>query len=59
MPFVDGRVAGGLSREQKQELIAGITDLLGKVADKPAGLCHVTITEVERENWGWKGRPLS
>jgi len=36
MPYVNIRIAGELSREQKAQIAAEITDTLARVAHKPA-----------------------
>jgi len=59
MPYVNVKVAGKLSREQKREIVEGITKLLEKVANKPPSATYVVIEEVDRDNWGKGGRLLS
>ncbi|SDJ15150.1 tautomerase family protein [Chryseobacterium jejuense] len=45
----------GVTREQKQILIKGITDLITKTLNKDPHLTHVIIQEVELDNWGYAG----
>ncbi len=59
MPYVNVKVAGKLSKEQKQRLVEGITKLLEEVADKPPSTTYVVIEEVDRDNWGKGGKLLS
>ncbi len=59
MPYVNVKVAGKLSKEQKQRLVEGITKLLEEVADKPPSATYVVIEEVDRDNWGKGGKLLS
>ena len=49
----------GVTREQKQQLIKGATDLLTKVLNKDPGLTHVIIDEVDLDNWGVAGEQVS
>ena len=58
MPYVNIQVTReGLTRAQKEALIAGVTDLLVRVLDKDPALTFVLIDEVEMENWGVAGVP--
>lgn len=55
MPYINLRIAGDLSREQKQQIVAEFTETLVRVAHKPAEYVIVTIDETPLENWGWGG----
>jgi 4-oxalocrotonate tautomerase len=58
MPFVTIRITKeGATREQKAELIAGVTELLVRVLDKEPATTMVIIDEVELDNWGVAGLP--
>ncbi|MEJ5172869.1 MAG: 4-oxalocrotonate tautomerase family protein [Hydrogenothermaceae bacterium] len=59
MPYVNVKVAGKLTKEQKQKIAEGITKLLEEVANKPPSSTYVVIDEVERENWAKGGKLLS
>jgi 4-oxalocrotonate tautomerase len=51
MPVVEIKWLEGRSKEQKKELVAGITELFGKVANvKPEDL-FIIIEDVPRRNW--------
>jgi 4-oxalocrotonate tautomerase len=51
MPVVEVKWLEGRTKEQKQELARGITELIGKVAGvKPEDL-HIIIEDVPRKNW--------
>lgn len=53
MPYVNIRVTNeGVTREQKLELIEGVTDLLSRVLNKDPATTFVIIDEVETDNWG-------
>jgi 4-oxalocrotonate tautomerase len=42
---------------EKSTLIAGVSQLLLDVLNKPLESTYVVIEEVETENWGWGGLP--
>lgn len=53
MPFVNIKVTDeGVTREQKRQLIAGVTQLLVDVLGKDPKTTHVVIDEVNTDNWG-------
>lgn len=55
MPYVNIRITSGATKEQKAELIAGVTDLLVKVLDKNPASTFVVIDEIDPEDWGAGG----
>jgi len=62
MPYVNiqitqegGPDGKGASTQQKQKLIAGVTQLLQDELGKSPATTHVVITEVALENWGVGG----
>ena len=59
MPYVNVKVAGSLTKEQKRQIVEGITKLLEEVAGKPPSATYVVIEEVDRDNWGKGGKLLS
>lgn len=62
MPYVNIKVTGGNeapTSEQKAELIKGVTDLLSRVLGKNPATTVVVIDEVELDNWGIGGRPVT
>lgn len=58
MPYVNIRVTGTLSREQKASIAAEITDTLERIAHKPASYTYVTFDELPEENWAVAGKLL-
>ncbi len=58
MPYINVRVAGTLSREQKEKIADGITRVMQEVAGKPPEATYITIDEVDRGNWAKAGRLL-
>jgi 4-oxalocrotonate tautomerase len=60
MPYVNIQVTReGVTKAQKEALIAGTTDLLLKVLKKPPELTFVVIDEIDTDNWGHNGRSVS
>ncbi|HWV63854.1 MAG TPA: 4-oxalocrotonate tautomerase family protein [Oxalicibacterium sp.] len=61
MPFVNIRITreGGVTAEQKAELIRGSTELLQRVLNKNPATTFVIIDEVDTDNWGIGGEPVS
>lgn len=60
MPFVKIELTReGVTREQKQRLIKGVTDLITEVLNKDPHLTHISIQEVELDNWGYAGEQVS
>lgn len=60
MPFVQIDVTrDGVTKEQKQKLILGVTQLLKDVLNKDFNLTHVIIREVETDNWGLSGEQVT
>lgn len=58
MPYVSIRVAGELTREQKQEMSKGVTEAIAKAANKPPEAILIFIDEVSRENIAKSGKLL-
>lgn len=58
MPYINVRVAGQLSKEQKQAIVERITQVMQDVAGKPPEATYITIDEVSRENWAKAGKLL-
>ena len=60
MPLVNIKITKeGASYDQKKALIRGVTDLLQTVLGKNPATTFVIIEEVETENWGVSGEPVS
>lgn len=55
MPYVNVRIAGTLTREQKKQIATKITDTLERVALKPKSYTYITFDEVADENWAVAG----
>lgn len=62
MPLVTLRIARRATpttAEQKAKLIAGITDVVQAVLDKRRESVTVIIDEVDADNWGEGGEPVT
>ena len=51
MPYVNVRVVGKLTRDQKRAIAKEFSETLLKVAGKPKESTYLVIDEVEGENW--------
>ncbi len=60
MPYVKIEITReGATAEQKARLIEGVTDLLARVLDKNPATTVVVIDEVDLDNWGIGGLPVT
>ena len=60
MPYIKIEVTReGITREQKQTLIKGVTDLMTNVLNKDPQLTHVVIQEIDLDDWGFAGEQVS
>ena len=60
MPYIKIELTReGVSREQKQQLIKGVTDLITDVLNKDPHLTHVVVQEVNPDDWGYAGEQVS
>lgn len=58
MPYVNVKLAGSVTREQKAQIAKEITETLTRVANKPANYTYITFEEVEYEDWAIGGKLL-
>ncbi len=59
MPYVNLKLIGTLSKEQKSRIVSEFSDTLERVAGKPSEHTYIVIEEVERENWAKGGKLFS
>lgn len=62
MPLITVRIARRpepTTAEQKAQLIAGLTDVVERVLDKRRDSVTVIIDEVDPDNWGEGGEPVT
>lgn len=55
MPYVNVQITPGVSRAQKQALVAEITGALVRGLGKSPEHIHVVIQEIAEEDWGFAG----
>ncbi|HEY8084540.1 MAG TPA: 4-oxalocrotonate tautomerase family protein [Methylophilaceae bacterium] len=58
MPYVNVKLAGTISREQKQKIAQEITATLERHAHKPPQYTYITFDEVAEEDWAVAGKLL-
>jgi len=58
MPYVNIRIAGILSREQKRQIAAEFTNTLERIELKPASYTYIAFDELPDENWAIAGKLL-
>jgi 4-oxalocrotonate tautomerase len=58
MPYVNIRLAGTLSREQKQQIATEITDTLERIAHKPKSYTYIAFDEKPHDSWAIGGELL-
>jgi len=60
MPFVNIKITReGATAEQKAALIRGTTELLADVLGKNPATTVVVIEEIDTDNWGIAGEPIT
>ncbi|MEP1742503.1 MAG: 4-oxalocrotonate tautomerase family protein [Kangiellaceae bacterium] len=66
MPYVNIKITReggpdntGATKQQKAELIQGVTQVLKDVLDKDPATTFVVVDEVSLENWGIGGMPVT
>jgi 4-oxalocrotonate tautomerase len=57
MPYINVRVAGKLTIEQKRTIAKAFSDTMERVANKPKSSCYIVFDDVSRENWA-KGETI-
>ncbi len=51
MPFINLKLIGKLTKEQKEQIAREFSDTLLRVAKKPKEYTYLVIDEVEAGNW--------
>ena len=60
MPYVNSKITNeGATDQQKKKLMEGVTQLLVDVLNKNPSTTIVVIDEVETDNWGIGGVPVT
>jgi 4-oxalocrotonate tautomerase len=55
MPYINVKLAGSLTREQKDKIAKEITDTMERIAHKPKSYTYIVFDEVAEENWAVAG----
>jgi 4-oxalocrotonate tautomerase len=58
MPYVNIKLAGSVTKEQKSQIAKEITETLERVAHKPKSYTYITFEEVSYEDWAIGGKLL-
>ena len=58
MPYINIKLAGTLNKDQKKEIAKELTDLMDRVANKPASYTYIVFDEVKSEDWSIGGNLL-
>ena len=58
MPYVNIKLAGSVTKEQKKQIAKEITETLERVANKPKSYTYITFEEVAYEDWAIGGKLL-
>lgn len=58
MPYVELKLVGKLTREQKEKIVDEFSATLERVAKKPKAATYISIQEFEAANWGAAGKLL-
>ena len=58
MPYVNIKLAGTVTREQKAQIAKEITETLERIANKPKSYTYITFEEVAYEDWAIGGKLL-
>ena len=58
MPYVNIKLAGNVTREQKAQIAKEITETLERVAKKPKSYTYIIFEEVAYEDWAIGGELL-
>ena len=59
MPYVNIRVAGTLSKKQKEKISKAVTKIICKETGKPPEAVLLMVDELDRENVAKSGKLLS
>ena len=58
MPFINVKLAGALNKDQKKQIAKEITEVMQRVANKPASYTYIVFEEVKTEDWAIGGALL-
>jgi 4-oxalocrotonate tautomerase len=55
MPYINLQVTQGVTRAQKAQIVAEMTDTLVRVLGKRPEHTHIVIQEIATDDWGFAG----
>lgn len=58
MPFINVKLAGSVTKEQKKQIAKEITETMQKHAHKPPSYTYIVFEEVAYEDWAIAGELL-
>ncbi len=58
MPYINVKLAGDITRDQKETLVKELTRLMKTVLNKPESATLITIETWPKDNWGRAGELL-
>ncbi len=59
MPNITIQWYAGRTPDQKRQITAAITDAMVKLGKSTPDQVHIVFQDVEKSNWGWKGKLAS
>ena len=58
MQFINVKLAGILNKDQKKQIAQEMTEVMQRVANKPASYTYIVFEEVKTEDWAIGGSLL-
>jgi len=58
MPFINVKLAGTLNKDQKKQIAQEMTEVMQRIANKPASYTYIVFEEVKTEDWAIGGSLL-
>jgi len=58
MPYINVKLTGSLNKDQKKEIAKEMTEMMQRLAGKPASYTYIVFEEVKNENWAIGGNLL-
>lgn len=55
MPYIEIKLYEGRTKEQKQEIVEKITDVMEEVAGTPRDHVWIVFRDVPKDQWGMRG----
>jgi len=58
MPYINVKLTGSLNKDQKKEIAKEMTEMMQRLAGKPASYTYIVFEEVKSEDWSIGGSLL-